>query len=323
MKYSLQRKPGLLSSFPTISILLISLAIIFFSYVMFGSLGFVVGALVSHLPLDYMQHMHADDMSPAYLAGLKVMLIFSDLGQFLLPALLLPWLIFGENPIHFFGLNKRSHFLLFLLAVLLILSMQPMVDLTARINQHMKFPASLSGLEKSIQDMEKSAEKIMGHFLYTNNLGGFIINALIVAVLPAIVEEFFFRGFLQTSLMRWLKNGHWAVFIAAFVFSFIHFEFYGFLPRLLLGMLMGYVYLWSGDIKMSMLIHFTNNFMGLAMTYYLQLHGKTPELGAPKDSPTYATYIVSAIFMIALLYIFKSRAASQQLPVYESDQDEA
>ena len=82
--------------------------------------------------------------------------------------------------------------------------------------------------------MEETAERLTIAFIETDNIVGLLFNILIIGVIPAIGEELLFRGALQGSIERWTKNGHLAIWISAFIFSAIHLQFYGFLPRFIL-----------------------------------------------------------------------------------------
>jgi membrane protease YdiL (CAAX protease family) len=193
------------------------------------------------------------------------------------------------------------------------------VSLVAFLNQQIKLP---DFLHKTVQEMNENNNNIMQHMLAMPRTVDFIINIFIVAILPAVVEELFFRGFLQKMLQLWLKKGHLAVFIAAFVFSLIHRELDKFLPIFMLGLLLGYAYLWSGDLKISMFIHFTNNLLSLMLTYDLQKQGKPYWVDAPSETlPIYA-YLGSAILMIGLMYYFKIKAQQSNVLAYESDKTE-
>jgi len=88
-----------------------------------------------------------------------------------------------------------------------------------------------------------------------------------IAILPAIAEEILFRGVIAKYLNEWTRNLHWAVFISAFIFAAIHLQFYGFLPRLLLGMALGYLYFWSGSLWLPIAAHFTNNFLSVVIEF--------------------------------------------------------
>jgi membrane protease YdiL (CAAX protease family) len=94
-----------------------------------------------------------------------------------------------------------------------------------------------------------------------------IICLLVVALIPAIGEEFLFRGALMRILGAWIKKPHLVVWITAFIFSAFHFQFYGFFPRLLLGAFLGYVYLYSGNIWVPITAHFLNNGLAVVMEY--------------------------------------------------------
>jgi hypothetical protein len=145
-----------------------------------------------------------------------------------------------------------------------------------------------------------------------NNAKDFIINAFVMAVMPAICEEFLFRGFLQRTLYRWWGRRYLAVILSAFIFSFIHFQFYGFLPRFLLGLLLGYLYLWSGDLKLSIFVHFLNNFISLLAAWYSQRNGDEFNLNAPMASYPVVLYFVSAAAGSVLLFLLYKRTRKRQ-----------
>jgi membrane protease YdiL (CAAX protease family) len=88
--------------------------------------------------------------------------------------------------------------------------------------------------------------------------------------MAALGEEIFFRGVLQSLFERYLGNSHAAIWIAAAIFSFIHFQFYGFFPRLLLGAFFGYLYVWFRTIWVPIVAHFFNNGWTLTMHYMYQ-----------------------------------------------------
>ena len=97
---------------------------------------------------------------------------------------------------------------------------------------------------------------------------GLFINLLMIAIIPAIGEEFFFRGLLQRIFSNWVRNTHWGIIISAFLFSAIHMQFYGFFPRFLLGAMFGYLFVWSGSLWLPVLAHFINNSLAV-IAYYL------------------------------------------------------
>ena len=163
--------------------------------------------------------------------------------------------------------------LLFLVLFIMFLS-NPVIEVLANINQKMILPQWL----KWMKDSEENAQKITAVMLNMKNVGDVIVNVLVIGLLTAIVEEFMFRGVLQTIFARWTKNIHVAIWITAILFSAFHMEFFGFLPRLLLGVLFGYFVAWSGSIWTSVWAHFLNNQYGSCG--YLSIPPKTD-----KDEP--------------------------------------
>ena len=106
----------------------------------------------------------------------------------------------------------------------------------------------------------------MESFLDTLTTKGFITNIIMICILPAIGEEFLFRGIFQRLFIEWTKNVHIGILLGAFLFSFIHLQFFGFLPRLLLGIYFGYLFVWSRTIWLPVIAHFFNN--AFAVVYY-------------------------------------------------------
>ena len=167
----------------------------------------------------------------------------------------------------------------------------------------------MAGFEAKIKAMEESAAKMTEAFLNVKTIGGLFANLLIVAVLPAIGEEFLFRGVLLKLFKEWTKNKHAAVLISAFLFSAVHFQFYGFLPRFLLGVLFGYLFVWSKNIWIPVTVHFINN--GLAVVLYYFMHGtdlyeKADTFGT--DAVTMPSVLFSVLFTGILLYLFHKQS---------------
>ena len=103
--------------------------------------------------------------------------------------------------------------------------------------------------------------------LQVDTIWGLLANLVVIALIPAIGEELTFRGVLQQFLTKRCKNAHVAVWLSAFIFSFIHFQFYGFLPRMFLGLLLGYMFYYSGSLWTSILMHFVNNGVAVVVAF--------------------------------------------------------
>jgi membrane protease YdiL (CAAX protease family) len=91
-----------------------------------------------------------------------------------------------------------------------------------------------------------------------------------MALFPALFEEFFFRGTLQPFFTKWFMNKHLAIMVTAFIFSAIHFQFYGFIPRFLLGIYLGYLLIWGKSLWLPIIAHFIHNTISLILHYGAQ-----------------------------------------------------
>ena len=131
----------------------------------------------------------------------------------------------------------------------------------------------MSAIQQYIDQTSKTYETITESFMKGNSFMGLLENLLVIALIPALAEEFLFRGVFQRIFINWTRNPHWGIIITSFIFSVIHLEFYGFFPRWLLGILFGYMLLWSGSIWLPIIAHFLNN--GIAViTYFLINNGR-------------------------------------------------
>ena len=207
---------------------------------------------------------------------------------------------------------------LVLLSIGIMLTALPLINLLVSWNEQIRLPESLRGLEQLMQQMEAQADQLLQNFLTYQNGAWWVLllNLLVLAVLPAIGEELTFRGVLQQLLcgqpstlnvQRSTLNNHLAVWVTAFIFSFIHFQFYGFIPRLLLGALLGYVLLWSGNIRYSMIMHATNNALSVLLFYLgTYVWGMTQaQLDALGTEHTWWLTLVCTPLMILQIYAFR------------------
>mgnify|MGYP001627322136 CR=1 FL=1 len=265
-------------------------------------IGLYLAAFVTGLPAESFSNMNAVESSPQTINGLKIIQIFSQIGTFLIPALLLPVMFFKVNPYKFTGFTGRSHFFLYVLALLSFFAFMPLLELVITLNQKMDFPAALQGVEDWMRASEENNAKLMKHFLYMPNMSVFLVNVFMMAVLPAFAEEFFFRGFVQRTMYTWWQNKHAAVIFSAIFFSAIHMQFFGFFPRMFLGMLLGYLLVWSGDLKLPIFVHFLNNLTSLIVAYLNQDKLNEFDINAPIAEYPFYIYILSALAGGFLLY---------------------
>jgi len=244
-------------------ILLITLVL---SFLLFSTL-FGILALVPFWGTGVIELLTVPDFSSASdVKALKLLQIISVAGGFLFPSVIYMWLCSPNNKI-LSGFDKSINYTPIVLSALLIIFAQPIIGWTGELNSYLTLPEGLSSLENWIKDSEKKAELVTEAFLSTTTTRGLLLNIFMVAILPAFAEEILFRGALAGLFKDWTKNIHVAVFLSAFIFSAIHLQFYGFLPRFLLGVALGYLYFWSGSLWLPIVAHFTNNFLSVIVEF--------------------------------------------------------
>lgn len=256
-------------------------------------IGLIVGSVIGLL---YAIISGNDIMS---LNSLRFMQISSQIFTFVLPPILYAMLV-KERPFKSLGFSK-STILWLILGVAMMYTILPLNSIFTEWNANIKFPESLASLEKLMQDLQERATEVMEKFVNVDTIGGLIINLFMIAGLAALGEELLFRSVIQTSLIRICKNAHIGIFIASAIFSLFHMEFYGLLPRLVLGLLMGYMYYYSRSIWIPMAMHFANNGT-IVFLYYLNNIGAINIDVESFGETNIFVLILSIIAMVALFW---------------------
>ncbi|MGC3948497.1 MAG: CPBP family intramembrane metalloprotease [Chryseolinea sp.] len=204
-----------------------------------------------------------------------------------------------------------------LLVTVLGLAFPLAISPIAEWNAHMKFPSFMSGFETWARALEDQANQMTELVTSFNTVGDLLIALFVMAVLAGIGEELVFRGMIQNELWRGSNNIHVAIWASAFVFSAIHVQFFGFVPRLLLGALFGYLYYWSGNLIVPMVAHFVNNAFGVIMRYLYNIKVVATDV-EEVDAAPWSLVIVCAIvaglmiYQIRRLYLNPSAEASHK-----------
>lgn len=162
------------------------------------------------------------------------------------------------NPFKQMSLNVGVSMKQGLMAFFFAVAALPLISMLAEWNKGMELPSFLASVEELMRQMEESAKALTERFLNTSSVGMMFVNLFVIAFLPAVCEEMMFRGWLQRVLGKCV-NIHTAIWVSAFVFSAIHFQFYGFIPRMLIGVALGYLYYYTGSLWAPIVAHFTNN----------------------------------------------------------------
>jgi len=243
---------------------------------------------------------------------LKISQLVITVVTFFVPVVLLSKMC-GIRNTAFVKANKSFTFPLLLLVVVVIMSIQPFMNATAEWFSAWSLPTSLSWLEQWLKEMEARNLELVNRFLDVHSVGALLFNIVVVAIAPAICEEFFFRGGLQQVFAEKM-NRHSAVWLTAVIFSAVHMEVSGFLPRVMLGACFGYLFVWTGTIWLPVVAHFINNLVGVLAEYLMYNHfvGKNIEQIGTGDT-FWITCCGLLLFAIALGFIFRQRESCESL----------
>lgn len=264
----------------------------------FSLLGMLIGGFIygfDTLP-DFLHDVSSQ------MGRLKILQISNCFGMFIAPPLLLAR-IQGKRPLRYLHLKQVKPVLVGFTILIMAFS-APLFEWTVLFNQKMQFPDILKGLEEWMRIKEELAAELTKKFLLMPHWSDLLINLLMLAALPAIGEEFIFRGCLQRIFARWTKSQHVAIWLTAFIFSAVHLQFFGFLPRMLLGALLGYFLLWSGSLWPSILAHFMNNAFVVGVSYISQRQGEPVDLGSQTAPEAWYIYLFSFVLTFVLLSVF-------------------
>ena len=197
-----------------------------------------------------------------------------------------------------------SNPLLMVLAAGISLFAFPAIGYLAELNKQLLL--NLPGIGNLLSWMQKSeaeAKQLTELMVYFHTTSQSLLALLVIAILPALGEEFLFRGIIQNRLKDIFSNPHVAIWATGFLFSFIHFQFFGFIPRMFLGVLFGYIYHWSGNLWLPILMHFINNATTLLVVNWQRQQGVADALDTEQQAPISVVIICSSI-LVWLVWLF-------------------
>ena len=241
--------------------------------------------------------------------AIKLIQLFSTIGTFLIPAL-----IFGLTKgigIDFLKIKTKPSILMLGLGMALIFLSAPLVNEIYTLNK-MIDPEWLGGLGKGFLESEKGNKLLTDLFLCMPKAQDLIINVFVIALIPAIAEELFFRGVIQQLLRESFKSVHLSIWITAMLFSFIHLDFYGFIPRVLLGALLGYLFFWSNSMLVNIGAHFINNASQVIMVYLFQSGIISFDAQSDESMPWSITLLFSLIMLGLLIIVYRKRVIEKK-----------
>lgn len=269
----------------------------------------VIGSVMMHVPMKTVPVLLSD---PRYIDISKLLNTLASFLVFCLPAIILGRIV-NSKPFEYLGFKARVSsqqigLVLLIAFVGLILS-----GALGEVNQSIPLPSKLLIKAKELEEKYKEA---MASMITMKSFSDYLISLLVLAAAPALFEEVLFRGGFQTIFVGWTKNPFAGILITSLLFSAIHFSFFGFLPRAALGMILGYVFYYSKNLWLNIMIHFLYNGMAVTQIFIITRQGKSIEKAMDESMPIWMG-IIAIIASFVLLNQFK-KASEKQFLIHPS-----
>ena len=208
--------------------------------------AFAAGVLGTYMP-------GANDLTT-----LRITIALQNILTFAMPAILVA-MLFANNRWEFLSLNNRITFRNFALGAALYAIASPAIKYTIALNEAIVLPDCLADIENMLKASEEAAKAMTDKLLADRSVLGVSGTVLVIGLLTGFGEEIFFRGALMGIFSKILKNKHVIIWLAAFIFSLFHLQFYGLVPRMILGAIFGYTLYWSRCLWIPIILHAINN----------------------------------------------------------------
>ncbi|MFK7936534.1 MAG: lysostaphin resistance A-like protein [Saprospiraceae bacterium] len=224
--------------------------------------------------------------------------MINHLTTFVLPALFAAWFLFRKEMWQWLKMHVTPQSTKVIAGAALMVAAFPLVQLSLWLNQQLPLPEWMMTMENDTGDMIKG-------LLVMDSPVELLFNLLIIAVLPGLGEELVFRGLIQQSFRKWFGNPHVAIWVTAFIFSAIHFQFAGFLPRMILGALLGYLFYWTNNLWVPIVAHFVTN--GLQVIGAFAAKDLLGDLEQAEVEPNWLAAAVSVVLVTLIVRYFTNK----------------
>lgn len=290
--------------------LFVSLMIVFVVGVTLSLIFVVAGMLIFGSDLSVLEKA-SSSLGKNDFAFMRYLLIIQDFSLLIIPSIIILIFMRPEPSGKVSGLEVPNIKEIGLV-VILTFCLFPVTSFTGQINSAMHLPDWLSGVEQWMTDKEDKADHVIDLLVEANTFPIMMMNLLTIALMPAIAEELIFRGVFQKIFANLFRSGHFAVWFTAFLFSAIHLQFFGFIPRFILGLVFGYLFLWSGTLWLPVISHFVNNAFPVILSYLQGLE----KLNAHTDTPLWKQALalpVPIVIIFIILFYIRNKNDSRRL----------
>lgn len=246
-------------------------------------------------------------------AAYRISAVLQSILVFITPALAVAMLT-TRFPASLLAVDRLPSLKFTLTAIFTLVVSIPLMNIIINWNQNLTFPESMSGIVQTFKDLEAKSEDSINIMTSGNSAGILIVNIMIVGIFAGLGEELFFRGGLMRLLGGVKSIGtHKAIWISAIIFSALHLQFFGFVPRMLLGVFFGYLLAWSGSLWLPILMHIINNSIIVTFDWINQTNGTDIDVNSigtgssTIDIIILTLSIVLTVFSLFMLYKFSKQ----------------
>ncbi|NOU62060.1 CPBP family intramembrane glutamic endopeptidase [Marinifilum caeruleilacunae] len=296
---------GSFSHYSSFSQLLLSLLLVLGSFMLTMFAGTLLALIIFDINIftdTQSLDIHSDALN---ISVMKFYQSVYSIGMFIIPPFIFAFLV-NKDILKSLFLDKAAKLPTALLATFIIIVSLPMINMLAQINSYLSLPEFMSGIETWMKNSEEQAKVVTEKFLVMNSVSDLLVNLVVIALIPAIGEELLFRGVLQGIFGKLTKNIHWGIIITAFLFAALHMQFYGLLPRMAMGILFGYLLIWSRSLWVPIIAHLANNGMAVITKYYIDKGEISKEMETIGANENYwFVGILSTVFVLLLLSFFR------------------
>ena len=284
-------------------------------FMIFGFIGTFVLAKASGIDIITLSDPDKWDYSnPGLLTFLRGMLAVQFFALYIIPVFLFARFC-DPKPTQYLGLTSAKP-LYFILGITVLLVALPFVDWTGIFNRDLIPETTTIG--KWMKASEESTAKQIEFMLKRNTVQDLLLNLVLVAVFAGVGEELFFRGVLQRLFIKLFKNPWTGILVTAFIFSAIHLQFYGFIPRFILGILLGLLYWYSGSLWPAIIAHFAYDAFAVIMIWFNPALAEQDSVAVSFGNKTLLAAISLAL-IIVIVILMKKRSTNSYEVAYARD----
>ncbi len=230
----------------------------------------------------------------------RCMQMFGTLAMMFIPAFAFAKIVSNQS-LNYLGITSKINIQQIGLVIVIALAALALSGGLGELNKLIPIPHKWELKFKAMEDDYAEQVMILGNM---KTFGDYIISLIMIAILPAVFEEFLFRGAMQNLFTNWFKQHHIAIIFTAFCFSILHFSYYGFLPRMALGMILGYIYFYGKSIWLNVLMHFINNGIAITAMYVATSKGQSAKDVMDESYPLWIG-AVALITVVGLMIVYK------------------